>query len=105
MNEFYFTRTSKVQTENRNPYRHYVQERFGPVTAVVTEVIVGGSNKLGVIRYHGGCYAKALTYKQETLIVGTKVKVLGRIYGQNIWVVSSLPPLMGVQDYVISIKG
>lgn len=92
MNTSHFRKTSKLHVKDRNPYSDYVEERFGPITAVVTKNIVGGSSELGTIKYHGGCYAKALTYEETVLAVGTKVKVLGRVRDQNIWAVSELPP-------------
>jgi hypothetical protein len=87
-------RSRKETQTDENQY--IANQRFDPQTAVVETIIIGRSDLLGVIKYYGGCYAQAITYEPIILPVGTRVRVLGRIPGQNIWVVSPLPQLLAI---------
>ena len=86
-----FTRfDSKKRISSEKVPMPWVEDHFGPTTAVVVETILGQTDKLGSIKYYGGCYARATSYEPVVLPAGLRVRVLGRIPSMNIWVVASL---------------
>lgn len=68
----------------------WAYDRFGPSIATAVRPIIGYSDDVSQITYHGGCYAKAICFEPVIIPAGTRVRVIGKVEGVNIWLVEPL---------------